>query len=297
MIEKTTDRSYFHVRGDSINSESSNHSGGQSMKSASLKSGSVKSYIPTVPNLAGHTSSSSIASSSHTIQSRKSFASIRNAFGGKREAPPPLPSSDHQLDGHPLKNPFFLRSNSSLTHVAAVGPSPRRPSVATSSNSPQAPRPSTPSSGITTRSIPRRSVSISRQNNSGSSLYQSDSGDIPFRMSPPPVPKMPEEYANGNISQNFSSREHLRTPSLTESEDQPVLTEPRTPAEYALHTVFTRFVGSADHKVTMYLKSKLVSFSISIKHSLFDVGLSRTRSLCSFLNLLVQELISRLMSC
>lgn len=266
MIEKANDRAYFHVRGDSITSESSNQSGGQSMKSASFKSGSVKSYIPTTPALVNHSSTGSTTTSSHSIQSRKSFASIRNAFGGKREVPPPLPSIDHQPDSQAFKNPSFLRSNSSLTHVStavggmtgtAVGPSPHRPSVTTSTGSPHAPRPPTPSSGVTTRSIPRRSISLSRQNNSGSSLYHSDSGDISFRMSPPPVPKMPEEYINGNMSQNFS-REHLRTPSLTDSEDHPVLTEPRTPAEYALHAVFTRFVGSADHKVALYLKSQLV---------------------------------------
>ncbi|GJJ10469.1 hypothetical protein Clacol_004695 [Clathrus columnatus] len=265
MMEKANDLSYFHVRGDSVTSEGSNQSGGQSMKSTSLKSGSIKSYIPTTPALVAHSSSSSITTSSHSVQSRKSFASIRNAFGGKREAPPPLPSLDHQPYAHALKNPSFLKSNSSLSHVPAlpgggpgsgIGPSLRRPSVTTSNSSPQAPRPPTPSSTIAPRNLPRRSVSISRQNNSGSSLYQSDSGDMPFRTSPPPVPKMPEEYVNGNNVHSFS-REHLRTPSLTDSEEQPVLTEPRTPAEYALHAVFTRFVGSADNKVASYLKTKL----------------------------------------
>lgn len=65
---------------------------------------------------------------------------------------------------------------------------------------------------------------------------------------------MPNGLMNGT-----HSREHMRTPSLPDSEEnRPVLKEPRTPAEYALHAVFTRFVLSADHKVALYLKSRLV---------------------------------------
>jgi hypothetical protein len=69
---------------------------------------------------------------------------------------------------------------------------------------------------------------------------------------------MPDEYM-GN------SREHLRTPSLTDSEEpNPNVKEPRTPAEYALHAVFTRFVVSADHKVDQFLKAPLVRLFLHI---------------------------------
>ena len=75
-----------------------------------------------------------------------------------------------------------------------------------------------------------------------------------MQSSPPPVPRRPNGISNGQ------PRDHARTPSLTDSDDhQPVLREPRTPAEYALHAVFTRFVLSADHKVALYLKMRLVS--------------------------------------
>jgi len=76
-----------------------------------------------------------------------------------------------------------------------------------------------------------------------------------MQASPPPVPRMPEEY----VYSNGNSREHLRTPSLVSiDESKPVIKEPRTPAEYALHTVFASFVISADHKVSQYLRYRLV---------------------------------------
>jgi furry protein family len=68
---------------------------------------------------------------------------------------------------------------------------------------------------------------------------------------------MPNGLRNG--ASNVHAREHMRTPSLPDGDERkPVLKEPRTPAEYALHAVFTRFVLSADHIVTLYLKSRLV---------------------------------------
>ncbi|KAF8589139.1 hypothetical protein K439DRAFT_1383766 [Ramaria rubella] len=261
-----SDRSYFHSRGDSITSEGSVHSAGQSLKSGSVKSGSVKSSIATIPSLPAHSSNSSIGTTSHSVQSRKSsFASIRNAFKKGGEVPPPMPPIDHQPPPHALKNPSFSRGNSVLPHAATTnGSSGRRPSVTAAGGSPQNQRPSTPQRPTTpsgdsrTRRIPERSVSLSRSQ-PGSSFYQADHGSdphFPISSSPPPVPKMPNEYMNG--APNGYSREHMRTPSLTDSDEhQTVLKEPRTPAEYALHAVFTRFVLSADHKVTLFLKSRL----------------------------------------
>ena len=265
------ERTYFHARGDSITSEGSTHSAGQSLKSGSIKSGSVKSSIATTPSLVAHSSNSSIATTTHSVQSRKSsFASIRNAFKGKSgDVPPPLPSMEQQPYPHSLKNPVFPRSNSSLAQATmSSGPSPRRPSVSATAGPSQAPRPSTPQrpstpSGDTRgRPIPKRSISLSRPGHSQSSslFYQSDAGsDSHFTAdsSPPPVPKMPNGLMNGNS--NVHPREHTRTPSLPDSDEPtPAIKEPRTPAEYALHAVFTRFVLSADHKVTLYLKSRLV---------------------------------------
>ena len=226
----------------------------------------MKSSIATTPSLVAHSSNSSIATTSHSVQSRKSsFASIRNAFRGKSgDVPPPLPSLEQQPYPHALKNPVFPRANSSLAQSSPNGPSARRPSVSTFGGSPQVARPSTPQRPSTPsgdsrgRSVPKRSVSLSRPGQSQSgSFYQSDAGsDSHFatESSPPPVPKMPNGLMNGT-----HSREHMRTPSLPDSEEnRPVLKEPRTPAEYALHAVFTRFVLSADHKVALYLKSRLV---------------------------------------
>lgn len=250
---------YFHTRDDSITSEGSTHSVGQSLKAGSIKSGSMKLSIATTPSLVAHSSNSSIATTAYSVQSRKSsFASIRNAFKGKgTDVPPPLPPMEQQPYPHALKNPVFPRSNSSLAQS-----SPRRPSVTGNGGLSQAPRPSTPSGDNRGRQVPKRSVSLSRSGHSqsGSIFYMSDTGsDSHFATepSPPPVPKMPNGLMNG--TSNVLPREHMHASSLPDSDEhKPVLKEPRTPAEYALHAVFTRFVLSADHKVTQYLKSRLV---------------------------------------
>lgn len=261
------ERTYFHTRDDSITSEGSIHSVGVksgsiksgSIKSGSIKSGSLKSSIATTPSLVAHSSTSSIATTSHSVQSRKSsFASIRNAFKGKgTDVPPPLPTLEQHPYPHALKNPVFPRSNSSLAHS-----SPRGPSFASNGGFSLPPRPSTPSGDNRGRQVPKRSASLSRtgHSQSGSIFYMSDGGsDSHFAMesSPPPVPKMPNGLMNN--SSNVHPREYIHTSSHHgHDEHKPVLKEPRTPAEYALHAVFTRFVLSADHKVTQYLKSRLV---------------------------------------
>lgn len=233
------DRSYFHTRGDSITSDDSTHS----------TSRYVYGSKPSIPF--AHSSQSSIAVTSPPPFTKKpSFASIRNAFkisakssSTQTNEAPPVPQLDHQA--YPvLKNPFN-RSTSSLAH-----PMPgRRPSTPAQTNSPQL-RPATPSSdqrtgGRTLTKTKHHTYGRSQQSFSGSIFHNSDNGSDMGNnapTTPPPVPRVP----NGLFGQT-------RSETPTEMEEK-VEIDPKTPSDYALHAVFTRFVAAAEARIESFLR-------------------------------------------
>jgi hypothetical protein len=224
-LPERADRAYFHSREDSGQSFESD----RSFQYAALTNG--KSFA------SAHSSQSSLVSAS--IPKKSSFASLRNAFKSSTKVEridnnvPPVPPLDAQSLpglGHP-----FSRSQSSLAYPAPP-PNRRRPSV----------NASPPFSS--SRPIPRGNHSVS-----GSSVFDADSGFGSPRMeSPPPVPKMP-----------FTRNRAPSSAALVEPMEN-VPSEPRTPAEYALHAVFTRFVTAAEQKIEAFLKQCKVSCFILI---------------------------------
>ncbi|KAF8660761.1 hypothetical protein AX16_001555 [Volvariella volvacea WC 439] len=222
------DRGYFqsHNRGDSVASEDSTHS----ITTTRYGGRQITTF--------GHVSQSSITTTGTSFTKKPSFASIRNAFR-KNTEPPPVPSLDHQP--YPvLRNPFN-RSTSSLNHT----PSPTtRQTIMT----PPQHRPPTPGSNTRT---PVRSKSHgyakSHHSQSGSVFYHSDGGSehgFPFSpSSPPPVPRMPNAFGQMQMS---------RTPPIELDEDKVVM-DPKTPADYALHAIFIRFAASAESKIDVFL--------------------------------------------
>ncbi|EIW77202.1 hypothetical protein CONPUDRAFT_129444 [Coniophora puteana RWD-64-598 SS2] len=225
-FSERNDKSYFHARGDST---------------ASIESTQSKF----TPKPFSHAPQPSVATTSSTPFTKKSsFASIRNAFktGARNvEAPPPLPS----LDNNPiLKNPFN-RSTSSLNQTTKSSYASSPPI-----------RPPTPSNDSRSR-VPTRArghTTIKSQHSHNGSLFHfsdtgSDSGHgFPFSSSsPPPVPRMPGQFAGSVRSES---------PMLGDEDEAPVQ-GPKTPSEYALHAVFIRFAATAEGKVDAFLRESL----------------------------------------
>jgi hypothetical protein len=199
----------------------------------------------------GHSSHSSIATTSTAFSKKPSFASIRNAFkSGKSIDPPPVPSLDH----HPypvLKSPFNRSTSSLTTHVSPV--SSRGPFGSFTATSPALSRPPTP--GSNPRTKPKNhTYTKSQHSHSGSFFHASDpsSENGPsFALSPPPVPRVP----NGFGPPSFSD-----TSPFTDFEDDKVIMDPKTPTDYALHAVFMQFATSAEAKINTFLREALVIF-------------------------------------
>lgn len=241
MTERA-DRNYFHSRGDSVASEDSAHS---------IQFAARKFKAPFV-----HSTQSSVATTSSTPFSKKtSFASLRNAFKKSSDpAPPPLPPLDHQP--YPvLKNPFN-RSTSSLAQH-----SQGRPSI---QGSPTQFRPSTPASGDSRIRGPSRqrghASAKSQHSHTGSVFHTSDggsdlghgSGFVPSLL-PPPVPPVPPGFGEQGHSDD-------------EQDDDNVVVEARTPADFALHAIFIRFAASAEALIDDFVNQPLVSdFIISAR--------------------------------
>lgn len=239
-----SERSYFHARGDSFASETSS--------SSHHKPGSSGSHKLVGP---GHTSTSSVATSTFSLPSRKSsFASIRNAFkSGKSTAhdAPPVPHLDHQ--SYPvLRNPFSRTSSARSTAASVIGPATRRrPSAPSPSNvhaqsNSRSPPTSSAQNGIhmrgTSHAAPARHNYSHSDYSPASSLLHSDHGHGALT---PPVPRVPNGIRN-----------HKSTVSRS-TDSEPSL-EPRTPAEYALHRVFAQFLTSAEDKIRIFLNQSLV---------------------------------------
>jgi hypothetical protein len=247
-FSERADRSYFHSRNDSANSQDSNLSGNHSTNHSTNIS---TRYTPSRPF--AHSSQTSVATTSTSPFSKKSsFASIRNAFkSGKSTEAPPVPQIDHQA--YPvLKNPFN-RSTSSLAHIPTA--TFRKGSLATS---PPHQRPPTPGSSESRNHKLSKSKSHSyaksQHSHSGSIFYTSETGsDLGhgniYSASPPPVPRVPNAFGG----QGYRSE----TPPSAEYEDKVVI-DLRTPSDYALHAVFMRFVTSAEMKIDAFLRQPLV---------------------------------------
>ncbi|KZT36733.1 hypothetical protein SISSUDRAFT_926525 [Sistotremastrum suecicum HHB10207 ss-3] len=213
-IERT-ERVFFHAREDSGNSIDSDRSFHFGTPSSSRGFTNA------------HSSQSSIASAAPTKKS--SFASLKNAFksSGKSDAAvPPVPPLDPQ--SHAIRNPFS-RSTSSLAHATPTGVSARRPSVTASPPL----RPSTPSRPV---KRPSRSGSVVNYSDTGSEVGHPNNRFF----TPPPVPKVPTGIGR------------LRSSSQQTQDEKSV--EPKTPAEFALHAVFMRFVTAAELKIESFVK-------------------------------------------
>ncbi|THH08171.1 hypothetical protein EW145_g2882 [Phellinidium pouzarii] len=241
------DRDYFHSRQDSAASEDS----------------TLSLHAPSASFAARSNTSISLAHSSQTslpsvppFTKKSSFASLRNAFksGGKSNETPPVPLLDRQT--YPaLRNPFS-RSTSSLAH--------HTPSSSIRIPASGYPRPPTPSSSNDHKHGRAMSVRTrghnsgrSQHSHTGSVFHNSDAGSdysfgfnhiIPRQSTPPPVPRVPNEYG-------ASSQRNHTLPS-SDAEDK-VIMDPRTPSEYALHAIFIRFAALAEDKIDRFLKQPL----------------------------------------
>ncbi|KAI5888318.1 uncharacterized protein SCHCODRAFT_02636387 [Schizophyllum commune H4-8] len=223
-IPDRNERGYFqsHGRGDSV----------ASIDSVSSATASSRYTGKTTPF--GHSSQSSVttaATSASPFTKKPSFASLRNAFkSGKSSEPPPVPSIDYQ--SHVMKS-AYNRSTSSLTKTA---------------------RPGTPASMETkhrgTPSLRKgHGYARSQHSHSGSIFHASDQGSdghgATIHHSPPPVPRVP--HAFGQVSRS-------ETPDFDEDK---VIMNPKTPADYALHAVFISFAASAEGKIDEFLRQPL----------------------------------------
>lgn len=227
------ERSYFpsHSRWDSVGSIESTSSG--------------TTRYTSKPS--GHSSHSSIATTSTAFSKKPSFASIRNAFkSGKSIDPPPVPPLDH----HPypvLKNPFNRSTSSLNTHVSPVS---SRPFGSFTSTSPSVARPPTPGSNARTK-FKNHAYAKSQHSHSGSFFHASDPGSDygpSFSSSPPPVPRVPNGYGPPHLTD---------TPPISDFEDDKVVMDPKTPSDYALHAVFMQFATSAETKIDRFLREAL----------------------------------------
>lgn len=254
VLSERADRSYFHSRNDSVNSQdsnlSANHSTNHSMNVSSR-------YPPSKPF--AHSSQTSLATTTTSSFSKKSsFASIRNAFkSGRNTEAPPVPQIDTQA--YPvLKNPFN-RSTSSLAHAPAS--TARKGSVAIS---PPQQRPTTPGSNeLRNHKLSKsksHSYAKSQHSQSGSIFHTSENGsDLghanSYSTSPPPVPRMPNA---------FGTQGHRNETSPSAEYDDKIVIDLRTPSDYALHAVFMRFVTSAEMKIDAFLRQNLVRLTLSL---------------------------------
>lgn len=247
-VTERADRSYFHSRADSVNSEDSFHSGNHSASHSINHTSRNTSSRPFA-----HSSHASVATTSSSPFSKKpSFASIRNAFkSGKSTEAPPVPQIDHQV--YPvLQNPFN-RSTSSLAHIPT---STLR--KASANMSPPHQRPPTPGSTESRYRTPTKSRSHSyaksQHSHSGSIFHTSENGsDLghgnPYTASPPPVPRVPNAFGGQGLQSEIVP--------VADEEDKIVM-DPRTPSDYALHAVFMRFANSAEMKIDTFLRQVLV---------------------------------------
>lgn len=197
----------------------------------------------------GHSSHSSIATTSTAFSKKPSFASIRNAFkSGKNHGPPPVPS----LDPHPypvLKNPFNRSTSSLNAHPSPVNS--RSPFSSITTTSPPFVRPPTPASNNTRPKFKHHTPAKSQHSHSGSFFHASDGGSDygPYPSSPPPVPRVPNGFGQPHSND---------TPVISDFEDDKVVMDPKTPTDYALHAVFIRFASSAEGKIDTFLRQSLV---------------------------------------
>jgi len=181
---------------------------------------------------------------------KPSFASIRNAFKSGKSAnaePPPVPFLE-QTPYPVLKNPFN-RSTSSLNHANNGRVMAGTPiGVGTSQ-----PRPPTPGSNEIRlpRGLSFKSKSHGYSKSSGSVLQTSDGSDYgqSFVASPPPVPRVPTAF--GHMHQNDVN-------ATLDVDDDKIVMDPKTPADFALHAVFIRFAQSAEEKIETFLRQPLV---------------------------------------
>lgn len=76
----------------------------------------------------------------------------------------------------------------------------------------------------------------------------SDTGSDHFILpSPPPVPRVPSAY--GRMYQEEVA---------SEVEEDKIVMDLKTPADYALHAIFIRFASSAEEKIDNFLRLSLV---------------------------------------
>ncbi|KAL5476804.1 TAO3 [Sanghuangporus weigelae] len=241
------ERDYFHSRQDSAASEDSSFS--LHAPSASFAARSNSSLQTT------HSSQVSLPTST-PFTKKTSFASLRNAFksGGKSNETPPVPSLDRQV--YPaLRNPFS-RSASSVAHSVSTHSAKSPPSAYH--------RPPTPSSSNDHRHGRAMSARSKEQvygkaqhSHTGSTFHASDAGSdysfgfhhiAPRQTTPPPVPRVPNEYSGSAQRSEF--------PVTNDTEGRAVM-DPRTPSEYALHAIFIQFAAMAEHKIERFLKEPI----------------------------------------
>ncbi|KAH8116120.1 cell morphogenesis N-terminal-domain-containing protein [Phellopilus nigrolimitatus] len=242
------ERDHFHSRHDSVASEDSSfslHAPSASFAARSNASTSLAHASQTSTPSANASTSTNTSAAPFTKKS--SFASLRNAFksasgGGKSaDAAPPVPALAYPA----LRNPFS-RSTSSLAHHTP-SPSLRSP-------------PSAHGRAMSLRSKNQgHAYGRSQHSHTGSIFHNSDAGSdyalgfnhIILRQStPPPVPRVPNEYGGPARAQVYDS------PPASDAEDRVVM-DPRTPSEYALHAIFMRFAALAEDKLERFLKQPL----------------------------------------
>ncbi|EJD05494.1 uncharacterized protein FOMMEDRAFT_165904 [Fomitiporia mediterranea MF3/22] len=241
------DRDYFHARQDSAASEDSAFSFQAPSTSFAARS---NTSLQTA-----HSSQASLPTSA-PFTKKSSFASLRNAFksGGKSSETPPVPSFDRQA--YPaLRNPFN-RSASSLAHSTTAQNTRSPPS-----GHQRPPTPSSTNDHRHGRAMSSRSgnqvYGRSHHSHSGSMFHNSDAGSdysfgfhhiAPRQSTPPPVPRVPNEYSG------LLPRTDM--PYAADTEDRVVI-DPRTPSEYALHAIFMQFAAVAEAKIDQFLKQPL----------------------------------------
>ena len=232
----------FHARGDSITSEDSNQS---------------FQYNLSRPPAFVHSAHSSVTTANSATK-KPSFASFKNPFkSGKSADVPPVPQV------YPaLRNPFS-RSTSSLANpqVHAV----RRPSAAASPTPQRPPTPAGHSSESRHMRGPSSNAKLRTHVNGRSqySVYTDGGSDslghgLPRHSTPPPVPRMPDEYGTPVM--------RVATPTWSEAEEK-LGPEPQTPSDYAFHAIFLRFSTMAEALLQEFLRQDLVkSLTLLLLH-------------------------------
>lgn len=207
-----------------------------------------------------HSSQSSITTHSTGFTKKASFASIRNAFkSGKTTEAPPVPQVDYQAN-YIMKSPFnrstsSLSSNPPMPLSSRTGFSP--PNSGSTATSPPFNFGRSPTPGSADMRYTRGNSSFKAKSHSYAKSYHSHSGSIfdgsdgqgpQFGSSPPPVPRVPNGFAD------FARSE---TPPIADLDDDKVVMDPKTPSGYALHAVFMRFAASAEEKIDTFLRQVL----------------------------------------